>query len=45
MMEALRTSESSVYFRETTRGYNPESSHLYTGRLENLNFQIKCYYI
>jgi hypothetical protein len=30
MMEAVRISESSVYFNETTRRYIPESCHLQT---------------
>jgi hypothetical protein len=29
MMEAVRTSETSVYFNETTRPYIPESCHLH----------------
>jgi hypothetical protein len=28
MMEAVRTSETTVYFDETTRRYIPESCHL-----------------
>jgi len=28
MMEAVRTSETSVYSNETTRRYIPEGSHL-----------------
>jgi hypothetical protein len=28
MMEAARTSETSVNFYQTTRSYNPENSHL-----------------
>jgi hypothetical protein len=28
MMEAARTSETSVNFYQTTRRYNPEDSHL-----------------
>jgi hypothetical protein len=36
MMEAARTSETSVNFYQTTRRYNPEDSHLRTHRRENL---------
>jgi hypothetical protein len=36
MMEAARTSETSLNFYQTTRRYNPEDSHLHTRRRENL---------
>jgi hypothetical protein len=36
MIEAVRTSETSAYFNETTRRYNTEYQHLHTGRRENL---------
>jgi hypothetical protein len=36
MMEAVRTSESSVNFNVTTRRYIPEDSKLHTRRRENL---------
>jgi hypothetical protein len=36
MMEALRTSETSVNFYETTRRNIPEDSHFHTRRGENL---------
>jgi hypothetical protein len=36
MMEAARTSETSVNFYQTTRRYNPEDSHCRTHRRENL---------
>jgi hypothetical protein len=36
MMEAASTSETSVNFYQTTRRNNPEDSHLYTRRRENL---------
>jgi hypothetical protein len=36
IMEAARTSETSVNFYQTTRRYNPENSHLHTRRRENL---------
>jgi hypothetical protein len=36
MMEAERTSETLVYFYQTTRRYNPEDSHLHAHRRENL---------
>jgi hypothetical protein len=32
MMEAARTSETSVNFYQTTRRYNPEDSHLHEER-------------
>jgi hypothetical protein len=37
MMEAVCTSETSVYFSETTRRYIPEVYQLHTRRRENLN--------
>jgi nucleoside diphosphate kinase len=36
MMEAVRTSETSVNFYQTTRCNNAEDSHLHTRRRENL---------
>jgi hypothetical protein len=36
MIETLRISETSVYFNETTRRYNPEGCHLHIRRRENL---------
>jgi hypothetical protein len=36
MMQAARTSETSVNFYQTTRRYNPEDRHLHTRRRENL---------
>jgi hypothetical protein len=36
MMEAVRTSETSVNFNVTTRRYIPEDSKLHIRRLENL---------
>jgi hypothetical protein len=33
MMEAARTSETSVNFYQTTRRYNPEDSHLLRNRM------------
>jgi hypothetical protein len=39
MMEAVSTSETPVYFHETTRRYLPESCHLHTRRHENLKSQ------
>jgi hypothetical protein len=38
MMEAVRTTETSACFQETTRLYIPEISHLYTRCRENLRF-------
>jgi hypothetical protein len=44
MMESVRTSETAVYFNETTRHYVPEGCHLRTRRRENLQSRIqKCY--
>jgi hypothetical protein len=40
MMEAVRTSETSVYFKETIRHYIPEGSNIYTRRRENLKSHI-----
>jgi hypothetical protein len=39
MMEAVRTSETSVNFNVTTRRYIPEDSKLHTRRCENLKSQ------
>jgi hypothetical protein len=36
IMEALRTSETSVYSHETTQHYIPEGPNLHTRRRENL---------
>jgi hypothetical protein len=36
MMEAVRISETSVYFNETMRCYMPEVSNLHNGRRESL---------
>jgi hypothetical protein len=40
MMEAVRTSEMSVYSKETTLHCIPEGSNLYTRRRENLKSHI-----
>jgi hypothetical protein len=40
-MEAIPTSETSVYFNETARRYIPESCHLYTYRREDLKSHQK----
>jgi hypothetical protein len=37
MMEAANTSETTVYFYQTTRHNSPEDSHFYTRRRENSN--------
>jgi hypothetical protein len=39
MMEAVRTSETSVYSKATRR-YIPEGSHLHTRRRENLKSHL-----
>jgi hypothetical protein len=36
VMEAVRTSETSVCFNDTTRRYIPEGCHFHTRRRENL---------
>jgi hypothetical protein len=36
IMEAVRTSETSVNFNVTTRRYNPEDSKLHTSLCENV---------
>jgi hypothetical protein len=41
MMEAARTSETSVDIQLRTRQYIPEDSELHTRRRENLKSQIK----
>jgi hypothetical protein len=40
MMEAARTSETSVYIQLRTRQYIPEDSELHTRRRENLKSHI-----
>jgi hypothetical protein len=43
MMEAARSSETSVNFYQTTRCYNPEDSHLRTNCRKNLkSYVINC---
>jgi hypothetical protein len=39
MMETARTSETSVYFYQITRRYNPEDSHLHTSGT-SVNFYL-----
>jgi hypothetical protein len=41
LMKAVRTSETSVYYNETTRRYIPEDSNLHTCRREYLNSRRK----
>jgi hypothetical protein len=43
MMEAVRTSETSVNFNVATRLYIPEDSKLHTHRRENLKSHICTY--
>jgi hypothetical protein len=38
MMEAVHTSETSVYFNNSAWRYIPQSCHLYTTRSENFKF-------
>jgi hypothetical protein len=44
MMEAVHTSETSVFFNETKWCYIQESCHLHTHRCENLKSheEMKC---
>jgi hypothetical protein len=41
MMEAVRTSETSVYSNETTWRYIPEDSHFHTRRRKNLKSHFR----
>jgi hypothetical protein len=43
MMEAVRTSETSVCSKQTTRHNISESSHLHTRSDENLTFLFLCF--
>jgi hypothetical protein len=43
MIVAVRASETSVYFNETTRRYIPEGCHLHTSRRENLKMTYVGY--
>jgi hypothetical protein len=43
MMGAVRTSETSLYFNDTTRRYIPQGCHLHTRRHENLKYHKKCF--
>jgi hypothetical protein len=45
MMEAVRTSETSVYFNDTTWQYIPEGCHLHTRRRENPNSHAGYIYL
>jgi hypothetical protein len=46
MMEASRTSETSVYFYYTTRFYIPEGHHIHTGCRQNLkSLKINCIFL
>jgi hypothetical protein len=40
-MDPVRTSETSVYFDETTRRCSPKSCHIQTLRLKNLKSHIR----
>jgi hypothetical protein len=42
MMEAVRTSETSLYIEFGTRQYIPEDSELHTRRRENLKSHIRA---
>jgi hypothetical protein len=44
MMEAVRTSETSVNFSVTTRRYIPEDSKLHTSHRENLKSHIEHFH-
>jgi hypothetical protein len=39
MLEAVRTTETSVNVCETTRRHTPEDCHLHTRRRENLKYR------
>jgi hypothetical protein len=41
MMKAVHTSETSVYFNETTLRCVPEGYHLHTCRLENMKSHVE----
>jgi hypothetical protein len=43
IIDAGSTSETSVNFYQTTRGNNPEDSHLHTRRRENLKPHMKVF--
>jgi hypothetical protein len=43
MMQAVRTSETSVYYKETQRSNIPEGSNLHTRRRVNLKSHVKSY--
>jgi hypothetical protein len=45
MMEAVRTSETSVNFYETTRGNIPEDSNRHTRRHENLKSHCQSMFL
>jgi hypothetical protein len=45
MMEAARTSETSVHIQLRTWQYIPEDSELHTRRRENLKSHIACFYV
>jgi hypothetical protein len=45
IMEAARTSETSVNFYQTTQRYNPEDSHLHTHRRENLKSYLVLFLV
>jgi hypothetical protein len=42
MMEAVRTSETSVNFNVTTRLYIPEDSNVHARRRENFKSHMHC---
>jgi hypothetical protein len=44
MMEAVRTSETSVNSYQSTRRYNPEDGHLHSHRCENLKSYLNRYH-
>jgi hypothetical protein len=44
-MEAVRPSETSVNFYETTQRNIPEDSHLHTRRRENLNSHLISFHL
>jgi hypothetical protein len=43
-MEAERTSETSVYFNETTRRYNPEGRRIYRGYTYERHYKVFLFF-
>jgi hypothetical protein len=41
--EKVYTSETSVYFNETTQGHIPEGCHIHTSHSDKLKFDLLCF--